>query len=66
MMNLQEMRKLDASGLQNELNALLKAHMGLRMQKATQQLQNTSQLMKVRRDIARVRTLISQQTTQES
>ncbi len=65
-MNLQEMRKLDASGLQNELNALLKAHMGLRMQKATQQLQNTSQLMKVRRDIARVRTLISQQTTQES
>jgi large subunit ribosomal protein L29 len=66
MMNLQEMRKLDASGLQNEINALLKAHMGLRMQKATQQLQNTSQLMKVRRDIARVRTLISQQTTQES
>ncbi len=65
-MNLQEMRKLDASGLQNELNALLKAHMGLRMQKATQQLQNTSQLMKVRRDIARVRTLIGQQTTQES
>ncbi|MHB1668282.1 MAG: 50S ribosomal protein L29 [Thiomonas sp.] len=65
-MNLEEMRKLDASGLQNELNALLKAHMGLRMQKATQQLQNTSQLMKVRRDIARVRTLIRQQTTQES
>jgi large subunit ribosomal protein L29 len=66
MMNLQEMRKLDAAGLQNELNALLKAHMGLRMQKATQQLQNTSQLMKVRRDIARVRTLIGQQTTRES
>jgi large subunit ribosomal protein L29 len=66
MMNLQEMRKLDASGLQNELNALLKAHMGLRMQKATQQLQNTSQLMKVRRDIARVRTLIVQHTKQES
>lgn len=65
-MNLEEMRKLDAAGLQNELNALLKAHMGLRMQKATQQLQNTSQLMKVRRDIARIRTLIRQNTTQES
>lgn len=65
-MNLQEMRKLDAAGLQNELNALLKAHMGLRMQKATQQLQNTSQLMKVRRDIARVRTIIGQQTAQEA
>ncbi|MDE1953888.1 MAG: 50S ribosomal protein L29 [Betaproteobacteria bacterium] len=65
-MNLEELRKLDVSGLRNELNALLKAHMGLRMQKATQQLQNTSQLMKVRRDIARVRTLIRQQATQES
>ena len=65
-MNLEEMRKLDATGLQNELNALLKAHMGLRMQKATQQLQNTSQLTKVRRDIARIRTLIRQNTMQES
>ncbi|MDA8119693.1 MAG: 50S ribosomal protein L29 [Betaproteobacteria bacterium] len=65
-MNLEEMRKLDAAGLQNELNALLKAHMGLRMQKATQQLQNTSQLTKVRRDIARIRTLIRQNTMQES
>ncbi|OIQ85631.1 50S ribosomal protein L29 [mine drainage metagenome] len=60
-MNLEEMRKLDKTGLQTELDALLKAHMGLRMQKATQQLQNTSQLRKVRRDIARVRTLIRQQ-----
>ncbi|MDE2255608.1 MAG: 50S ribosomal protein L29 [Betaproteobacteria bacterium] len=65
-MNLEEMRKLDQTGLQNELNALLKAHMGLRMQKATQQLQNTSQLMKVRRDIARIRTLIRQTVRQES
>lgn len=65
-MKLEEMRKLDAAGLQTELNALLKAHMGLRMQKATQQLQNTSQLMKVRRDIARIRTLIRQNSTQES
>ena len=59
-MNLEEMRKLDAAGLQNELNALLKAHMSLRMQKATQQLQNTAQLGRVRRDIARVRTLLRQ------
>jgi large subunit ribosomal protein L29 len=59
-MTLEEMRNLDQTGLQNELNALLKAHMGLRMQKATQQLQNTSQLQKVRRDIARVRTVLRQ------
>ena len=64
-MNLEELRKLDKSGLKQELDSLLKAHMGLRMQKATQQLSNTSQLGKVRRDIARVRTLIQQTTPQE-
>ncbi len=64
-MNIEELRKLDKPGLQKELDALLKAHMGLRMQKATQQLSNTSQLGKVRRDIARVRTLIQQTTPQE-
>ncbi len=64
-MNLEELRKLDSAGLQKELDALLKAHMGLRMQKATQQLNNTSQLGKVRREIARVRTLLQQKTTQE-
>lgn len=64
-MNMEELRKLDKPGLQKELDALLKAHMGLRMQKATQQLSNTSQLGNVRRDIARVRTLIQQKTPQE-
>lgn len=46
--------------LNQELLDLLKAHFSLRMQLATQQLNNTSQLGKVRRDIARVRTLIGQ------
>ena len=44
--------------LQEELNALLKEQFGLRMQKATQQLTNTSKLKDVRRGIARVRTLM--------
>ena len=43
-----------------ELEALLKEQFGLRMQKATQQLTNTSKLTDVRRDIARVRTLMHQ------
>ena len=64
-MNLEELRKLDSASLQKELDALLKAHMGLRMQKATQQLNNTSQLGTVRRDIARVRTLLQQKSSQE-
>jgi large subunit ribosomal protein L29 len=40
----------------------LKAQFGLRMQLATQQLTNTSQMKKVRRDIARVRTMMKEKT----
>jgi large subunit ribosomal protein L29 len=46
--------------LKTELDALLKEQFGLRMQKATQQLTNTSKLQQVRRNIARTRTLIHQ------
>jgi large subunit ribosomal protein L29 len=46
--------------LQTELNALLKEQFGLRMQKATQQLQDTSKLKTARRNIARARTIIHQ------
>jgi large subunit ribosomal protein L29 len=44
---------------------LLKAQFGMRMQLATQQLSNTSQMSKVRRDIARVRTLIREKAVQQ-
>jgi len=43
-----------------ELEGLLRAQFGLRMQLATQQLSNTSQLKKVKRDIARVRTIMKE------
>ena len=46
--------------LQKELMELLSAQFKLRMQKATQQLTNTSQIRRTRRDIARVRTLLGQ------
>ena len=51
--------------LKKELLSLLKAQFGLRMQIATQQLSNTSQMSKVRRDIARVRTLIREKAVQQ-
>ena len=51
--------------LKTELLDLLKAQFSLRMQVATQQLANTSQLGKVRRDIARVRTLIREKAVQQ-
>lgn len=57
-MKASELRAKGAAELNQELLDLLKAHFSLRMQHATQQLSNTSQLGKVRRDIARVRTLI--------
>ncbi len=53
-----------AAELKDELNALLKEQFGLRMQKATQQLQDTSKLKRVRRNIARARTLIHQKAGQ--
>jgi large subunit ribosomal protein L29 len=59
-MKVSEMRAKNGDDLQKELNELLKAQFGLRMQHATQQLANTSQIMKVRRDIARVRTIIKE------
>jgi len=59
-MKAAELRGKSQDELQQELTSLLKAQFSLRMQKATQQLTNTSQLGKVRRDIARVRTLLAQ------
>ena len=53
-----------ATELKDELEALLKEQFGLRMQKATQQLTDTSKLSRVRRDIARARTLIHQKAGQ--
>jgi len=55
-----ELRAKDMAQLNQELNDLLKAQFSLRMQVATQQLSNNSQLKKTRRDIARVRTIIGQ------
>ncbi|MDR0528012.1 MAG: 50S ribosomal protein L29 [Zoogloeaceae bacterium] len=55
-----ELRKKSVDELKAELVSLLKAQFSLRMQHATQQLANTSQIGKVRRDIARVRTLLGE------
>ena len=59
-MKASEIRAKSGDDLQKELNDLLKAQFGLRMQHATQQLTNTSQIKKVRRDIARARTVIKE------
>jgi len=59
-MKTSELREKSGDELQKELSELLKAQFSMRMQLATQQLTNTSQMKKVRRDIARVRTLMNE------
>ena len=59
-MKSSELQAKGAEDLRKELESLLKAQFSLRMQKATQQLSNTSQMKKVRRDIARVRTVLAE------
>jgi large subunit ribosomal protein L29 len=59
-MDMTELRSKGNEELGKELSDLLRAQFSLRMQIATQQLNNTSQLRKVRRDIARVQTVMTQ------
>ncbi|MCL4748417.1 MAG: 50S ribosomal protein L29 [Burkholderiaceae bacterium] len=59
-MKASELRAKDSEALDKELAELLRAHFSLRMQHATQQMSNSSQLGKTRRDIARVKTVIRQ------
>ena len=63
-MKANELRTKSAAELQQELLSLAKAQFGLRMQLATQQLTNSSQLLKVRRDIARVKTVLKEKGAQ--
>jgi len=59
-MKTTELRQKDVAGLQTEVKELQKAHFGLRMQKGTQQLNNTSQLRSTRRSIARAKTILAE------
>jgi len=63
-MKASELKVKSAADLQEELLSLTKAQFGLRMQVATQQMTNTSELRKVRRDIARVKTVLKEKGVQ--
>ena len=65
-MNTTELRQKDVAGLQTEVKELQKAHFGLRMQKATQQLNNTATLRIARRDIARAKTILVEKQSAET
>ena len=59
-MKTTELRQKDVAGLETEVKALQKAHFGLRMQKATQQLNNHATLGDTRRAIARAKTILAE------
>jgi large subunit ribosomal protein L29 len=66
MTKANDLRQKDAAGVQDEVKSLQRAHFGLRMQKATQQLTNTSTLRSTRRDIARAKTILAQKRATET
>jgi large subunit ribosomal protein L29 len=59
-MKVAELHNKSKVALLKELNELLKAMFGLRMQLANQQLSNTSQFKKMRRDIAHIKMVMNQ------
>lgn len=59
-----ELRAKSVDELNNELIELRRAQFSLRMQLATQQLSKVDQVSKVRRDIARVRTVLAEKAAQ--
>ena len=61
-MKAKEYREMDAESRKKELTDMLREQFNLRMQKATGQLSNTSNLSKVRRNIARLRTVMNEKS----
>ena len=64
IMKASELNLKSVSELQQELLAMTRAQFGLRMQVATQQMTKTSEMRKVRRDIARIKTVMKQKESQ--
>ena len=64
-MKTTDLRTKDVVGLKTEVKELQKAHFGLRMQKATQQLTNTATIRTARREIARAKTILVEKQSAE-
>ncbi len=64
-MKASELRAKSVAELQEELLAQSRAQFGLRMQLATQQMTDSSQLGKTRREIARIKTILKEKGAQQ-
>jgi large subunit ribosomal protein L29 len=63
-MKAQEFRQMTLDQLDDQLSKLKKEQFNLRFQRASGQLENTARVREVRRDIARVRTVLAQRQDQ--
>jgi len=61
MAEAQDLRLKTADELKEQLIGLRKEAFNLRFQKASGQLENTAQVRRVRRDIARIKTILGEQ-----
>ncbi len=59
-MNAAELREKTPDQLRDELKALKKEAFNLRFQQATGQLENTARMRAVKRDVARVNTILNE------
>jgi large subunit ribosomal protein L29 len=60
MMKATDLRSKNIDELNNELIELRRAQFSLRMQSATQQLNKPDQILKTRRNIARIKTVLAE------
>lgn len=62
-MNTKEMRAKSPEELNKELLNLRKTQFSLRMQVATQQLTNTTQISRVKREVAQIKTILTEKAS---
>ncbi len=65
-MNMQEIRIKSEDDLRGELSSLLQEQFNLRMQKGTGQLAQPNEIRRVRRDIARLKTVLGEKSKEGS
>jgi large subunit ribosomal protein L29 len=61
-MKAKELRALNEAELKERMDELAAEHMKLRFQKATMQLNNTARVGQVRREIARIKTILAERS----
>ena len=60
MKNLKELRNINEKDLKNKITDFRKESLNLRFQKISGQLENTSRISKVKKEIARIKTVINE------